>query len=238
MYKIFNQFTGVHETVLTLNSAKVRFNELLGEIIGLSIKHNDAHLPNTSQPWATEVSVAENSYFSFFGDRLAGKYYYTIFDVTHGTQVARNFYFINDAGDDTLVKVSGLDTLEIYHRLVNSGKSISYDIQTKQPLFYYTNDSLTKYDYNTDAVLSVTTLGTDTIPIEILRMLDNYPQITNIFTHAQKDYGYIVEYVEPSLTEPININTLRKLVSVVYETYTLEGLMGTEIIDTSTWYTV
>jgi hypothetical protein len=243
MFKIFNPFIGEHEDFEDIELAKVRVNTLILECLIVFKKEPIAGVISTNQPYNSELAVAEQTYFSFFNKVVKGCYHYTVFDIVNGVRKARCFYFIDELGLETLIKVDGTTTLELYHRPLNEKRSVTYDLQTKLPIFYYSHQDLQKYDYYTDTLLAVNEISSTTLSADMQLLLANFPEITNVGVHGQKEYGYAVEYIENPLMEPNNnydeeydnaYKESAKLVPIIREVVTPEGTI-TEIIDTSLW---
>ena len=244
MFKIFNQFTGEHENIENIEIAEQTFNELVLKCLIDFQKEPSKEIISESQLYNDELILAEQTYFHFFNKEVKGKYHYTVFDIINGIKKGRCFYFIDNDNLETLIKIDNLQVLELYHRPLNENRSVTYDLQTKLPIFYYNDHDLKKYDYYTDELLAVNEINISSLSSDMQLLLDNFPEITNVGVHGIKEYGYAVEYREiPNTIMNPNYDSeyiaaykeSSLLVPVIRETITVDGLTISEIIDTSSW---
>lgn len=243
MYKVFNMNTGLYEDQASLEDAIATHNQLVSDYVLPLLKEK---IPSETQLWDGEKQLAESFYQTFFGAYVPSKYDYTNFDIQNGQLKSRCFVF---EGNEIkwLIKVNGALVLEVYELCSDEPNqmSITYDLNTKQPVFkyFFENGVFVKKDFYTNEVLATTVTGP--LPSEYQALLDNYPDIKDLVTlHGQRSYGYVVEYVEPMvMVDNPNVEVERaelvaegkRRANIIFEAPNEQGLITTQIIDTSTF---
>lgn len=246
IYKVFNQFTGEHEDFLDELGAKTRYKELIVLILTSFNFNPEKNIIKSNQRWSTDQLSAEHFYNDFFGVYCVGVYAYSILDIVNDSYKGRCFYFI-ESDRYVLIKVYNGTVLEIYQHFQNENRSVTFDLSTKQPIFYYLNNDSEKYDYYTNELMGTTSnVSSEKIPLPeyAQTFMDRYQNDFNIVGHGYRSYGYIIEYIESNEVElnshydveyKSSIDKARDLISVVTEVLDDIGGFKTEIVDTSLW---
>jgi hypothetical protein len=236
MYKVFNTSTGEYEDQPSLEEAKAKHNQFVDSYVTRLLKEK---VPHAIQIWESEKQLAESFYQSFFGEYSKANYEYTNFDIQNGQLKSRCFRFIN-ASPNRLIKINESLVLEVYE-LCNEEPnqfSITYDLTTKQPVYKYFIEEgvFVKKDFYTNEILATT--SDNPLAQELQELLNNYPDIKNlVLRHGQREYGYIVEYVEPMIMveKDVLVSEGKRRASVIFEEPDEQGLIKTQIVDTSDW---
>lgn len=240
MYLIYNPFTGENQEIEDFEILKQTFNELLRKSLVEFSLLPSKEIISTVQPWDEESKVAEKIYYKFFNKEVQAHYYYTVFDILHAEIKARCFYFKDENGQDSIIKVLKDTALEIYVNKVHPHEAVSYDVETFEPIFYY-DEAFKKYDYYTNELISINNESIETIPTNIQELLKLYPEIKTIIAHSEKEYGYAIEFKEENIiTNNLNyeeeykekLRTYSHIISVVYENENSNGHKDNEILDT------
>lgn len=240
MYKVFNTMTGVYIDAESEITAKTIYSTLINDYIKANVFKT---VLSQSQVWSTDKSFAELSYESFFGFKTQLQYLYTVFDLTNGIIKSRCFV----SPDMHLIKVLNEELFEIYGQCIGDEmyQTFSYNLETKEKLFGYKygNGEIEKYDISTGELLAKTFGGA--FPSEVNTLLDQYPDVKATATQwGQRSYGYMVEYQEPSIMieNPqyekqivIATNEIKARTNVIIEVPDEQGLITTQVVDTSDW---
>lgn len=240
MYKVFNTMMGVYIDAESETAAKTTYNTLIDNYVTMYVSNT---VLSNSQVWTADKQFAELSYKNFFGVDLELKYLYTVFDLTNGIIKSRCFV----SPDLHLVKVLNGELFEIYGVDTTDSlyETVSYNLETKSPLFgyRYTSTGAEKYDAVTGDLLSKTYIGG--FPSEVNTLLDQYPDVKTTATQwGQRPYGYMVEYQEPAVMvanplyeEQVNAATaeIKSRTNVIIETPDEQGLITTQVVDTADW---
>ena len=261
MYKVLNMNNGVYEEFSSLVDAKVfginmiKLNFQSSELAPKTVKIDYNKSNKEDAEHASNMQLASDLYFKFFGIQRSCSYYYSIFDIVNNKSMGDTYYFSkfdenNILQEEVLVTIKDNIVIEISHKPNNDplNRALTYDLVTKEPKFYYLFEYCTKYDYYTDEPLTTSYWGKYSPHFNVKAALENYPEIAQSIVTANgiKPYGHTVEYVKVTPTV-VNVNyeqdkldfieyiKVNKFLTCINEAPDEYGYTITKVVDTDPW---